>query len=410
LKQSKVPQGSSKGAGVSRRGERRRLLALLFLLLLALGLWAWAPLRRHWLESQALPDLTAYSQAHPADRDAALLLVERYLEANQPAQAEAIATQVIQQDPTDGRGWLLLSRAEFDQGKLREVYASLQVGLPHFDASAKAEAHWRMGLLRVRSDDEQQAELEFRRALEIDPQHPGAHLELARGALSELHYGEALKHLEIVLRREPRNIAALEASALSYRGLGNLEQAERYAREEVRLAPRSAGSWRMLGMVLKERATPAALTEAEQAYRRALQIEPNSSEFHQQLGMIAFSRGNYSQAAAELQRAIDLHPLNRQAYPTLMQCYRRLGQTDRAERLAVEYRKIDEMDLATAPLEYQVWAMPENTGVRMRLANLYLRYHRRDLALAQVEYVLKLNPNHAEAHRLRDKLKKSGQG
>jgi Tfp pilus assembly protein PilF len=262
-----------------------------------------------------------------------------------------------------------------------------------------------MGLLLERRGNEAGAEAEFRRAVALNPAHAGANLELARGALAERHYGRALEHLAVVLRQEPDNTAALEALALAHLGLGHLDQAEQPARRMVRLAPGSAGAWRALGQVLKDRATPSALSEAEQAYRRALQLAPDSSELHQQLGMISFSRGDYARAAAELQRAIDLHPLNRQPYPTLMQCYRRLGMTARAERLGAEYRKIDEMDLATAPLEYSVWAMPENIALRMRLARLYQRYRRPDLARAQVERVLALNPNHAEARQLREHLK-----
>jgi Tfp pilus assembly protein PilF len=268
-----------------------------------------------------------------------------------------------------------------------------------------AEAHWRLGLLLERRGDEARAEAEFRRAVALDDRHAGARLELARGSLSERHYGEALKHLEVVARVEPENTAALEALALAHRGLGHLDQAERYAREEIRQAPRSSGAWRALAQVLRDRATPAALREAERAYRRAIELEPQSSELHEQLGMVYFSQGQVAQAAAELQRAIDLQPLNRLAYPTLMQCYRRLGQGARAGRLNAEYRKIDEMDLATAPLEYSVWAMPENTALRMRLAGLYLRYHRPDLALTQVERVLELNPNHDAARRLHERLK-----
>jgi hypothetical protein len=66
------------------------------------------------------------------------------------------------------------------------------------------------------------------------------------------------------------------------------------------------------------------------------------------------------------------------------------------------------MDLETAPLEYSVWAMPDNTALRVRLARLYMRYRRPDLALTQVERVLELNPNHAEARRLRQQLSSSG--
>jgi Tfp pilus assembly protein PilF len=391
----------SSGHPIIRR--RPRLRILLLVLAAALGLWLREPLRQRWLAGQPLGGLAAYTADHPSDRDAALLLARRYLAAREAAPAEGVLQRLIRTDPTNPQAWLLRSQAEFDQGKLAAAYASLNVAMPFLDQSA--EAHWRLGLLLERRGDEAHGEAEFHRALALDPNHAAAHLELARGALAERHYGDALRHLDVVIRREPENTAALEALSMAHLGLGHLDAAERFAREEVRLAPHSAASWRALGQVLQARATPAALTEAEQAYRRALQLEPGSSELHDQLGMISFSRGDYPHAAVELQRAIDLQPLNRLAYPTLMQCCRRLGQADRAKRLEVEYRKIDAMDLATAPLEYSVWAMPENTALRIRLAHLYVRYHRPDLALTQVDRVLELNANHAEARRLREQLK-----
>jgi tetratricopeptide (TPR) repeat protein len=275
--------------------------------------------------------------------------------------------------------------------------------MPFLDRTA--EAHWRMALLLERRGDEARAEAELRRALTLDADYAPAHMELARGALAERHYGEALRHLDRLIQRRPNDAEALEALSLTHRSLGHLDQAQQYARKAVRLAPRSADAWRALGEVLKDRATPTDLARAEPAFRQAVQLDPTSSDLHDQLGQIAFSRGDYAGAATELQRAIDLQPLNRLPYPALMQCCRRLGQNTRADRLAAEYRKIDAMDLATAPLEYSIWAMPQNTALRLRLARLYRQYGRPDLALGQVERVLELNPGQPEARRLREELK-----
>jgi tetratricopeptide (TPR) repeat protein len=381
---------------------------LLALLAAAAALWARGPLRQRWLVQQPLVDLGNYVAARPADTPAALVLAERLLESGDPVRAEEVVVGHIQQDPTNPRLWLLRSQAEFEQGKLAPAYASLQVAMPFLDRSA--EAHWRLGLLRERRDEEAAAEAEFRRAIELDPNHVGARLELARSALAHLHYSPALEHLEVVIRQEPENTQALEALALAHRYLGHLDEAEKYAREAVRLAPRAAGSWRALAQVLRDRATDASMGEAKQAYQQALERAPESSELHHELGMIYFGQGDFGQAAAQLQRSIDLHPLNRQAYPTLIQCYRRLGQHAAADRLAREYLHVEEMDLSTAPLEYQVWAMPENTAVRMKLARLYLRYKRPDLALTQVERVLEINPSHTEARGLRERLKATPTG
>ena len=46
----------------------------------------------------------------------------------------------------------------------------------------------------------------------------------------------------------------------------------------------------------------------------------------------------------------------------------------------------------------------------MRLARLYVRYHRPDLALTQVDQILELNPRHDEARRLQEQLRAGGQG
>jgi tetratricopeptide (TPR) repeat protein len=384
----------------------RRTLLLLLLLVLALGLWAGPMLRGLWLHRQSIQSLAAYVESHPSAADAAVVLARRYLDARQPGPAEAVLQRLIEQEPETAHAWLLRSEAEFAQNKLAAAYASLQVAMPFLDRSA--EAHWRLGLLLERRGDEARAEAEFRRAVQLNPEHAGARLELARAALAERHFGVALQHLQLVIQREPANTAALEALSLAHRGLGDLDQAERHARDAARLAPASAGAWRALGQVLKDRATPAALREGERVLRRALELAPESSELHEQLGLLLFSQDDYKQAATELQRAIDLQPLNRLPYPTLMQCYTRLGQRARADRLRAQYRKLDEMDLATAPLEYSVWAMPENTTLRMRLARLYQRYQRPDLALAQVERVLELNPNHADASRLRGQLQARG--
>jgi Tfp pilus assembly protein PilF len=381
------------------------LFLLLLLLALALGLWARAPVRRSLLARQPLAGLAAHVDADPSDAPAALILAERYLRAREASRAEAVLLRLIQTDPTNAPAWLLRSRAELEQGNMAAAYASLCVAMPFLQSSA--EAHRRLGLLLERRGDEARAEAEFRRAIALDPDDAPARLELARGALAERHYGEALRHLNPVIRKDPKSTEALEMLALAHRSLGHLDRAERYAREQVRLAPRSADAWEALGQVLSFRGTPDAMAAAEQAFRQAASLDPASSELHDQLGQIAFSRGDYRGAAAELQRAVDLQPLNRLAYPALMQCYRRLGQTARADRLAAQYRKLDEMDLATAPLEYSVWAMPQNSALRLRLAHLYRHYGRPDLALAQVERVLELDPGQAEARRLRDALKGS---
>src|SRR5207248_229812 len=105
---------------------------------------------------------------------------------------------------------------------LRQYALSRQ---PLTDLAAYLDAH---------PSDAERAEAELQRAVTLDPDHAGARLELARGALAERHYGEALRHLDRVIRNDPKNVEALEALSTAHRSLGNLDQAEAYAREAVR--------------------------------------------------------------------------------------------------------------------------------------------------------------------------------
>ena len=390
-------------SGASPLGKRRIFAVLLLLVVVALGIRAWGPARDYWLTHLPLEQLATHVGEQPGDAEAAMHLARRYLALSRPADAEQALARLLEQDPGNAEAWLLRSRAEYEGRKLSRAFASLQVAMPLLQDNP--EAHWRLGLIQERRGEEQQAEAAFRRAVELDPRHAGAHLELARSALAHRHYDPALKHLQAVVRQEPKNTTALELLSLTHRNLGSLKEAESYARQAVAAAPDAPRGWLALAQALQDQATPETLEEAERAYRRALELSPDLSEARHQLGKIRLGRGEYREAAEELRRAIELQPLNRLPYPALIQCYLRLGQKERAARVSREYEKINEMDLSTAPLEYSIYAMPHNTSLRMRLARLYLRYRRPDLARDQAERVLEQNPGHPEALRLRDQLR-----
>lgn len=377
-----------------------RALVLVAVFLVLAAIWAQGPIRSYWLTHVPVSELETYVVEHPGESDAALQLARRKLAVGAPADAERVLRPLTEQDPANEDAWLLRSQSEFEQGKLAPAYASLKVVLQF---SQSAEAYWRLGLLLERRGDEQEAEAAFQKAVELDPKHSGPRVKLARSALAHRHYAPALEHLQGVLKREPRNAEVLELLSLTHRNLGDLNEAAEHARAAVAAAPERPNAWRALGQALQDQATESAMIEAEKAYREALDREP-SSDLHHLLGKIYFSRGEYQRAADELQRAVDLHPLNRLPYPNLIQAYHRLGQKRRAEEALREYEKLNEMDLSTAPLEYSAYAMPQNTAVRIKLARLYLRYSRPDLARTQVEQVLKLNPGHAEARRLKARL------
>ena len=182
--------------------------------------------------------------------------------------------------------------------------------------------------------------------------------------------------------------------------LGHADEAEALAREATTLEPAVGRTWYTLAEVLKTSVEPQVRDEAAVAYRRALELDSQLVTAHHELGALYFKQGDYPEATREFEAIITAMPLHKQSYPMLAQCYARLGRKAEAQTTLKEYERLDEMDLSTAPLEYSLWATPERTDLRLKLARLYLKYERPDLATGQVSLILERDPNNPEAREL----------
>jgi serine/threonine protein kinase/predicted Zn-dependent protease len=82
-----------------------------------------------------------------------------------------------------------------------------------------------------------------------------------------------------------------------------LEEAEGWVRELVRLAPRSGLAYSEQAVLFLRRNRP---DEALKSWRKAVEVEPGAAKAHYNLGGILKNRGELEEAARSLQKAIDL--------------------------------------------------------------------------------------------------------
>ena len=85
---------------------------------------------------------------------------------------------------------------------------------------------------------------------------------------------------------------------------GRFAAAERDARKHLAGAPDSAAGEALLGEIERQRGGAAAATH----YRRAIELDPDSSEAHRGLGLLLLKRGERARAMAELTRYLELRP------------------------------------------------------------------------------------------------------
>ena len=130
-----------------------------------------------------------------------------------------------------------------------------------------AEAHYNLGIILSDLGKSQDAELSYRKAIEIKPDYPEAHYNLG------------------VLLND----------------LGKLQDAELSYRKAIEIKPDYPEAHYNLGVIFKEL---GKLEEAELSYRKAIEIKPDYAEAHYLLSVIYSKEKLFSKAYKEINLAI----------------------------------------------------------------------------------------------------------
>ncbi|MBV9125493.1 MAG: tetratricopeptide repeat protein [Planctomycetes bacterium] len=286
----------------------------------------------------------------------------------------------------------------------------------------------RLGIALLGLGRTEEAEAQFRRVLNREPDNPQAHLQLARVLLDQGDLKECLLHLGHALdapstRKAAHSLAAEvhqrlhetaaadqerrlaqdlpEDSSLpdpfmdeiedSKRGMqarllraedllaaGRVPEGVTWLRELVRDYPDSSWAWLRLGKALVQ---TGDLAGAEQALHTALEQDPNQVGAHFYLGVVFFQRGDYQGAAKAFRRATALKPDFALAYYNLGLCCLRQGDLDGAR------------DAFRAAIENK----PHYTEAHAELAAVLARQGRKAEALEQARAALQLDPANSKA-------------
>ena len=245
-----------------------------------------------------------------------------------------------------------------------------------------------------------EARLEAKNVIKLDPNHVGAYLLLARCALKAQNWQEAFAGFQRATELDPTNvegllgqgrlyllsgdtakaeasagqILALDASSLDARLLraGAMLRAGRYdeAREQLGEVfsrdPVNEDAFLALSVVHAEQ---GRLDEARVLVDKGLAALPDSRALHFRAATLAAEQQDFGPAEAHLHRLRDLDADNRGVMLLLASLYERMGSSDRVEGIL--------RDLLNAE--------PESEAARLRLVEHLLRTGKSDQALAIVD-------------------------
>jgi len=283
-----------------------------------------------------------------------------------------------------------------------------------------AEPYYQLGLASLAAGDRSAAISAFSKATALNPKHVGAQLKLAdlltlqrdpasianarnraqamnaafpnnvdalnTLALTELRLGnpeDAMTHLELALARIPGNVASSALLMRAKLAKGDVKGAEDAVLECVRKSPQSVEAAVVLGRFYLVVHKPE---QAEQQFRRAIQLDPHDGRPLMDLGMSLFHAGRQAEAGRVFQQVAALPD---KTYKPVYAIF--LLETGKRDAAIQEFERLAAAD-------------PSDRAARTRLVKTYLLAARPRDAEKILDAAIKKNPKDADALLQRSEL------
>lgn len=171
-------------------------------------------------------------------------------------------------------------------------------------------AHNGLGIAYTMLGKHSEAVTAQRKALELQPNFAKAHAGLGLAYFSQNELGSALEHYQRTAALEPQFLEAhLKIGTILLKQKRYAEAIDTY-KVSAALAPDTAEIYHNLGICYARQAE-ADLAAARRYAQEAVRLDPNVASYYNTLALIDFRRGDYPQAEQAIRKALELEPENR---------------------------------------------------------------------------------------------------
>jgi len=164
----------------------------------------------------------------------------------------------------------------------------------------------------------QEAVIQFRNALEIDPRFAPAHHQLGRTYLALKNPDSAYRELNESVTLDPNNSEAQLQLAALLMGRGQLKQAQSVAQKVLDAQPGNIRAHTILG---EKHTLTHDYPKAIQEFQKTVELEPQRVENYGALGAAFAAAGRFSEAEDTYRKATETDPKSRLAHMSLSQFY-----------------------------------------------------------------------------------------
>src|SRR5580704_7208077 len=258
-------------------------------------------------ENQSNAAVTSLQEVLARDPDNALAhyyLGEAYEQLGDSSRAASEFREAIRIEPGSVEAQLGLAeiaRKSGDWSGLDQIGAGVVQFLPYNADGYLIEAEAAINL-----NERDRAEKSIQKAIEVAPRDPRGYVQLGMLRYLQHNYPEAEKAFLTVLELDP-------AASDGLRGLMNVYLAEKdpnkavaVAKAQIAKSPNNSGFYDLFGTTLS--GSLEDYPGAEQALRKAIQLDPNNTDAIIKLGQVLIKRGASDQAIALAEQGVKDHP------------------------------------------------------------------------------------------------------
>jgi tetratricopeptide (TPR) repeat protein len=372
--------------------------------------------RQEW--DEAVASFTTVLTLVPRALNARLELVRALLAKGDREQAVQTAREAVTLQPRSGEARLALTRALLAKADAAGAEPHVNLLLANFPSAASVQTQ--QGLLLLQKKNPSRARQSFERALEIDAQYVDAIAGLVMLDLDAGRPQAARARVESSLAAAPQDARLLILAARTFAAIKDRDGAEQALRKALDVDPSNLQVYSMLGQLY---AASGRLDEARAEFDRLAALRPKSVSAQTMAAMITHMQNKSEEARSRYEKIIEFDPQAAVAANNLAWLYAegghnldvalQLAQTAKAklpdhpdvnDTLGWIYYKKDLASLAIKPLQESIAAAPTNPTYHYHLGLAYAKAGDIPNARRSLDRALKHQPTAASASEIRSVL------
>jgi tetratricopeptide (TPR) repeat protein len=237
-----------------------------------------------------------------------------------------------------------------------------------------ADAHYNLGILLARHEKNEEASVHFVETLRINPNKVEAHNDLGVILSKRGKIQEAIDHFSEAVRINPNYGEAQFNLGTALVHQGRNEEALPYFTAALRINPKDLKVYNNLGLAL---ARQGKIRESIVHYTYALQINPDYIDAHYNLGALLARQGKDQEAITHYTEVLRINPNDAQVHYEIGLILTRQGRNQEAVVHLTEVLRI----------------IPNHGEAHLALGMLFLKMKKKELAFTQYKILQTINKN-----------------